>query len=122
MKNIINIHSNEDLDKLDLKYLKSYRDKRSYKYYFWGKFKKGEVGLNYTRDRLQYIIKYDINIHPYLGVWITKGGFKGEYNCALEPSNGFFDSVSLAYENKMVPLLSPYGEDRWTIYIDIREY
>ncbi|MEW8972605.1 MAG: hypothetical protein AB2375_00295 [Tissierellaceae bacterium] len=122
MKNVINIHSNEDLDKIDLKYLKNYRNDRSYKYYFWGKFKTGEVGLDYTRDRIQYMIKYDTDIHPYLGVWITKGGFKGEYNCALEPSNGFYDSVSLAYENKMVPLLSSYGEDRWTIYIDIRKY
>lgn len=118
----INVHSNEDLDKLDLKYLKNYKDKRSYKYYFWGELKKGEVGLDYKKDRLQYLIKYDTKIHPYLGVWITKGGFKGEYNCALEPSNGFYDSVSLAYENNRVPLLKGKEEDEWTILIEIKEY
>lgn len=118
----INVHSNEDLDKLDLKYLRNYKDKRSYKYYFWGELNKGEVGLDYTKDKVQYLIKYDTKVHPYLGVWITKGGFKGEYNCALEPSNGFYDSVSLAYENQRVPLLKGNQEDQWTIFIEIKEY
>lgn len=122
MKDVINIHSNEDLDRLDLRYLKNYRNNRSYKYYFWGKFKKGEVGLDYRAKRLKYIIRYDVDKHPYLGVWVTKGGFKGEYNCALEPSNGFYDSVSLAYENHMIPLLEPHGEHSWSVYIDIEEY
>ncbi len=73
-------------------------------------------------DRIRYLIQYDPLVHPYLGVWITKGGFKGEYNCALEPSNGFYDSLALAYENKKIPLLKARGEDQWTIFIQIKEY
>lgn len=118
----LNVYDDEDLSKIDLKCLKNYKDKSSYKYYFSESAISGQVGLDYTKDRLQYIVKYDPNIHPYLGVWITKGGFKGEYNCALEPSNGFYDSLNLAYRNKKLPLLKAYGEDRWTIFIEIREY
>lgn len=122
MKDPFNVMSDEDLSKRDLKPLKSYPDKSQYKYYFSVESNKGEVGLDYTMDRIRYLIQYDPLVHPYLGVWITKGGFKGEYNCALEPSNGFYDSLALAYENKKIPLLKARGEDQWTIFIQIKEY
>lgn len=118
----INIYSNEDLEKINLKYLKDYKDNRSYKYYFWGEIKNGEVGLDYKKDRIKYLIKYDTKIHPYLGVWVTKGEFNGEYNCCLGPSNGFYDSVSLSYENNRIPLLKRNDEEKWTIFIEIKEY
>ncbi len=107
---------------MDIKYLKNYRDKEAYKFYFEGDLEKGQVGLDYTKDRVQYLIKYQTKINPYLGVWITKGGFKGEYNCALEPSNGFYDSVSLAYENQKLPLVQGQEEHKWTVFIEIKEY
>lgn len=118
----INVYDDEDLREMDIKYLKNYRDKEAYKFYFEGDLEKGQVGLDYTKDRVQYLIKYQTKINPYLGVWITKGGFKGEYNCALEPSNGFYDSVSLAYENQKLPLVQGQEEHKWTVFIEIKEY
>lgn len=44
-------------------------------------------------------LKYDARKLPYLGVWITAGGFRGDYNCALEPSSGYYDDIRTAREN-----------------------
>lgn len=122
MKKVINVQGDEDLNKLDLKSLKSYEDKKSYKYYFWGEIKRGRVGIRYKKERLEYIINYDPKVNPYLGIWITKGGFKGEYNCAIEPSNGFYDSLERAYNNKMIESLKASEEKTWSIEIDINKY
>lgn len=122
MIDVLNVANDEDLSIIDLKYLKNYEDKKAHKYYFTNKIKSGVVGLDYTDERLKYIINYDPQINPYLGVWITKGGFKGEYNCALEPSNGFYDDLNRAYYNNKLSSLNSWEEREWTIFIEIKEY
>lgn len=52
------------------------------------------------------MLHYDVKKLPYLGVWVTAGGFEGDYNCALEPSDGFYDSVRKAGENGRLPVLA----------------
>ncbi|WDC83206.1 hypothetical protein PL321_10375 [Caloramator sp. mosi_1] len=54
---------------------------------------------------------------PYLGVWINEGGFKGEYNCALEPSNAFYDSVEIAKGYGKIKPLEAGEEQDW--YVDV---
>lgn len=122
MKHVINVQGDEDLNKMDLRSLKDYQDGQSYKFYFLGEIKKGKAGIRYKKERLEYMINYDSKVNPYLGVWITKGGFKGEYNCAIEPSNGFYDSLDLAYKNNMVESLEGYEERSWSILININKY
>lgn len=122
MKDVLNVGNEDDLSKMDLRYLKNYEDGKSYKYYFTNEIHSGIAGLDYTSERIRYMINYDSKINPYLGIWITKGGFKGEYNCALEPSNGFYDNLSIAYENNKVPFLKPLEEKQWTVFIEISEY
>ena len=51
------------------------------------------------------MLHYDVKKLPYLGVWITAGGFEGDYNCALEPSNGFYDGIGRAEKNCRLPVL-----------------
>lgn len=105
----------------DLLDLSKYEDKMFYKYYVLDELNSGNCGLYYKACGLKYMIKFDKNVNPYLGVWITKGGFKGEYNCALEPSNGFYDSLKLAKENGKYERIMPLEEKNWTIYIEISE-
>nr|WP_300002612.1 hypothetical protein [Tissierella sp.] len=122
VEEVLNVQGDEDLNQMDLKSLSAYEDGKSYKYYFLGDIKRGQAGLRYKKERLQYTIDYDSEINPYLGVWITKGGFKGEYNCAIEPSNGFYDSLELAYKNKKVASLEAGEEKSWTLLINIDKY
>ena len=106
---------------MDLTLLKDYKDNRSYKYYILDHLNKGEVGLHYTNENIMYLLRYDSKKIPYLGIWITKGGFKGEYNCAIEPSTGYYDSLELAVQNDKVTKLKPYEEFFWTIYMEVKE-
>ena len=122
MNKVINVQGDEDLNKMDLKSLKAYEDKKTYKYYFWGEIKTGKIGIRYKKERLEYIINYAPKLNPYLGIWVTKGGFKGEYNCAIEPSNGFYDSLDRAYNNNMVESLEASEEKSWSISININKY
>ena len=50
---------------------------------------------------------YDAQALPYLGVWITAGGYRGDCNCALEPSTGFYDGISRARENGSLKVIKP---------------
>ncbi len=122
MKDVLNVANEDDLSLIDLKSLKNYEDKKEHKYYFLNKIKNGSVGLDYKDHKIKYMINFDPIINPYLGVWITKGGFKGEYNCALEPSNGFYDNLNSAYYNKKLPFLKALEEKQWTVFIEIQEY
>ncbi|NCB91801.1 MAG: hypothetical protein EOM40_04410 [Clostridia bacterium] len=70
------------------------------KYYVDGEMRSGFCGVRYPSQNIQASLTYDARILPYLGVWITAGGFLGDHNCALEPSNGYYDSISCAKENK----------------------
>jgi len=118
MKNIINVKSNEDLTRLDYKKISEFRDSRFYKFFFWGQFKEGKVGIDYTKDRIKYIIEYDIKKHPHVGVFVDKKYGK----CSVEPSNGFFDSVSVAHDNFMVTKLDGMEKDSWNVLIKIEDY
>lgn len=120
---VLDVINNKVIDKNieDLLALSNYEDKKFYKFYLLDELSAGECGLYYKNLELKYMIKFDKNVNPYLGVWITKGGFKGEYNCALEPSNGFYDSLKLAKENDKYQKIMPFEEKNWTVYIEISE-
>ncbi|MDO4337241.1 MAG: DUF5107 domain-containing protein [Eubacteriales bacterium] len=70
------------------------------KYYAEGRRQKGFCGYRYPSAGLECRYHYDAEIIPYLGVWITAGGYRGDYNCALEPANGYYDDIRIARENK----------------------
>lgn len=137
-KNIINVHENDLLGEvgrknsfpiakdvegnfIDLTLLKNYKDNRCYKYYFLDQLEEGNVGLYYKEENILYTLKYNSKKIPYLGIWITKGGFKGEYNCAIEPSTGYYDSLELAIKNDKVTKLKPYEQFCWSIYMGVEE-
>lgn len=57
-----------------------------------------------------------------MGVWLTTGGFKNEKNVAIEPCNGYYDSLEKAYENGKVDYVEGSSENKWNILIDIIDY
>ena len=77
------------------------------KYYVSGRVRKGECGVYYPGRGANFTISYDAQKLPYLGFWVTEGGFRGDYNCALEPSTGYYDSVSIARKNNALSQLAP---------------
>lgn len=59
----------------------------------------GICGYRYEEQGVEAAFFYDETKLPYLGFWATAGGYRGDVNCALEPANGFYDSIELAQKN-----------------------
>lgn len=87
------------------------------KYYAAEKVRDGWCGYFYPDSQVRCILHYDAEKLPWLGMWITAGGFRGDYNCAWEPSTGFYDGVEQALRTGTLRVLQP-GEmfDFWAEY------
>lgn len=120
LSNILNVKGEEEFS-FDWKKLSNYPDGDSYKFYFTDDIKEGRVGLSYKKQGLSYLIRFDPRELPYVGFWFTKGGFKGEYNCALEPCNGFYDSLDRCVKNQKAAVIKAKSVQRWKIEIEIKE-
>ena len=81
------------------------------KYYFVSPVKDGCCGYRYEASGVEVTLHYDAKRLPYLGFWATGGAYRGDRNCALEPSDGYFDGISLATSKGRCPVLHA-GETR----------
>lgn len=75
------------------------------KFYGEERVTEGCCGFFYPSRNVKCLLKYDRQALPYLGVWITAGGFQGDFNCALEPSSGFYDGIGNAQKLGRLPVL-----------------
>ena len=81
----------------------------------------GHCGVYYPSSDVAYYLDYDARKLPYLGVWITAGGFQGDYNCALEPTNGYYDSIDRASKNQKLLVLKQGEALDFTIRLTLQE-
>jgi hypothetical protein len=89
------------------------------KFYAEGRLRRGSAALTLDAGRLLYSLTFPPGPVPHLAVWINEGGFKGEYNCALEPACGFRDSLADAVRAGGAPLLLPGRSREHWLRIDI---
>jgi galactose mutarotase-like enzyme len=75
------------------------------KYYLQGCCGEGWCGCRYPSQSVVCDMEFDAQALPYLGFWLTAGGYRGEYNCAFEPATGYYDSISRAQATKTVYVL-----------------
>lgn len=97
--------------------IKKYDDNKTYKFYYRNKLDDGKFTLEYAHHNLHYY--FDADNSPYVGVWITTGGFKGERNIAIEPCNGYYDSLTKAIENKRYVNIKKNENHSWYIRLVI---
>ncbi|WP_461206237.1 DUF5107 domain-containing protein [Clostridium sp. DL1XJH146] len=81
--------------------------KKCEKYYVLGNLEEGRCGVYYPKSKMMYEMLFDVTKLPYCGFWLTEGGFKDSYNCAFEPSSGFYDSMEVAKENDKFNKIKP---------------
>ncbi|MDO5717644.1 MAG: DUF5107 domain-containing protein [Tissierellia bacterium] len=98
--------------------LSEYPDNGFYKFYNNEALDRSEASLVYPKAGLRYKLSFDFEKQPFFGLWITKGGFKGHYNLALEPSNGFYDTLERAVKNGLKPI-GPGEIEEWRMKIII---
>ncbi len=77
------------------------------KYYACGRVAEGRCGVYYPSQKVRYQVVFDKEKLPYVGFWVTEGGFRGDYNCALEPANGYYDAIDIAKRNQALYCLAP---------------
>lgn len=90
------------------------------KYYVDEKIKKGYCGYRYPLYEMECSLEYDAKKLPFLGVWVTAGGYRGDYNCALEPSNSYYDDIRIAEHNKTIYQLERERPLRFELEIHLR--
>lgn len=90
------------------------------KYYVLGEIKQGKCGAYYPSKDVTYNVYFDKYKLPYVGFWVTEGGFRGDYNCAMEPTNGFYDSIDIASRENKLQILKPGEILQFKIEIELK--
>ncbi len=90
------------------------------KYFCVDAAREGRCGYRYPSEGIEALMRYDPEKLPYLGFWVTAGGYRGDVNCALEPTNGFYDSISAARANGKCPKLEPGAEMAFELEITLK--
>jgi galactose mutarotase-like enzyme len=101
--------------------LDNYPSGECFKFYINSPVTSGTSGLYYKQSDLAFLIDTDVTRNPWLGVWINKGDptVKGEVNVAMEPANGFYDSLTNAHANDKVAWLEPGQEHTWHVDLSL---
>ncbi len=105
--NVGTLHSFPDSNVIRLDKIAPSATKKSEKYYVNGIVPEGNCSLLLNQKQLEYQLLFNPKKLPYLGVWINEGGFKNEYNVALEPCNGFYDTAEMAAKNGTLQPIKP---------------
>ncbi|MEN6595341.1 MAG: DUF5107 domain-containing protein [Clostridiaceae bacterium] len=82
----------------------------------------GFCGYRYEAQGVEAVFRYDAKRLPYLGFWVTAGGYRGDFNCALEPTNGFYDSIHTAAENGKCAVLQPREGLEFSLEISLSSF
>lgn len=64
-------------------------------------------------------IKVPIEKVPYLGVWRTQGGYRGDYNIALEPCTGIYDSIEDGIKRNKIERVEKNMTNTWWLELEI---
>lgn len=116
LQNVMN--ENYDFDAFDKLLLEEYPKNAMVKFYLEHPVDAGKASLLYPRQNLRVNYKWKAKDLPYLGVWVTTGGFKKEKNLALEPCTGFYDSVERAVEEEKISVLKPKEKKKWSVVLE----
>ncbi|MGH7944835.1 MAG: hypothetical protein ACREF9_07480 [Opitutaceae bacterium] len=104
---------------VDLEHLRL-ADNDGYAKFFAGPLDCGWAALENarTRDRLEF--RWPVSEHPFLGVWLTRGGWKGFHHPAIEPTNAPCDGLAEALKAPTPALfVPPDGARRWQVLLDL---
>lgn len=89
------------------------------KFYIHHKVSVGHCGVRFRQSNTVIWFEYDEDKLPYLGFWKTLGGYRGDFNCALEPTNGFYDTIERSRQNRACPELLAGEEMVFSIRIQL---
>lgn len=83
---------------------------RMMKFYFRDPVLNGLCVACYPASGMKAEMRFNTDCLPWLGFWITTGGYRGESNFAFEPSSAYYDTWTEAEKHDRLPLLAPGNE------------
>lgn len=89
------------------------------KIYVEGPLTVGQAAVTLNQGQLLYKLLFPVHKVPYLGIWFNEGGFKNEYNCALEPSTGYYDCLEVSKQQESLQPLGIGDSLVWHLDIDL---
>lgn len=92
----------------------------SYKYYFSAPTPKGFLGYRHA-DGVTFMMRFDPDALPYIGVWMNDGYFKDCYCVGLEPCNLGYDTVYNAEAKGQTFAIPPKGCLRFALTLSVDE-
>lgn len=91
------------------------------KYYLQDRLKEGRCGCRYPSQGVACDMEFDAQALPYLGFWLTAGGYRGEYNIAFEPATSYYDGISRSKATKTVYMLEPGRPLSFSLILHLRD-
>lgn len=91
--------------------------KQARKFYALPETKVGWVGLIQQPTNNWVAMAWDSDKVPYFGLWIDEGYHSSESVVTPEPSTGFYDCLSLAWNNGRVMTIEPGKTISWTLTV-----
>lgn len=101
------------LDELQLE------DDHAYLKSFIGPLSEGRARLANARTGDALTFLWDVAANPYLGFWLTRGGYNGWHHPALEPTNAPADSLADALTANNPPVLPPGQTCDWWVALHV---
>ncbi|MCA0971524.1 DUF5107 domain-containing protein [Halobacillus litoralis] len=104
---------------IDLSKLEPFEDQTVEKFYFKDRLQEGWCSMVQPHVGRRLTYRFPVDQVPYLGVWKTRGGYRGEYNVALEPCTGIYDDVYVAEKIKKCSSIPANGAYEWTFEMEL---
>jgi hypothetical protein len=95
-------------------------DNDAYAKFFTGRLHQtlARIENSITGDRLE--LRWDAAAAPFLGVWLTRGGWRGAHHPAVEPTNSPHEDLASALQEPNPTLFLAPGESRhWRVQIQV---
>jgi galactose mutarotase-like enzyme len=89
------------------------------KWYTSHKLHEGRVTLISPSQGIATTVSFPTEQVPYLGIWITEGGWNGQRAIGVEPANAAMDSPSKARRFGMEHILPPHAAQSWSMELSI---
>ena len=89
----------------------------SYVKAFAGPVQSGIARLVNEQNHTSLQLRWDAATLPYLGIWLTRGGYNGWHHLALEPTN--LQADALADAAKTVLPLAPNAQITWWMEVEL---
>ncbi len=92
------------------------------KFYFRDPVISGCCAVCYPESGMKAMMTFNPDVLPWLGFWITTGGYRKEHNFAFEPSTAYYDTWERAERNGRLPKLEVDEEACLNLSVSLRPW